>query len=133
MQLSNCCVAILVWQACGLLSITTHDWGTKHQQPRMARWFEMSYGTSTHVQWFIGAAGGRLPNWDPNANPIESWHNTLGDITGVIERASFTTMLEVNIPAICKDASLHLTAHFRTPLAAIASFHALSSISRVAA
>ena len=49
-----------------------------------------------------------LPNWTPNANPIESWHNQLGSLVGVIERASFTNLLEVNVPAICKDASLNL-------------------------
>jgi hypothetical protein len=62
------------------------------------------------MQFFIGAAKGRCPQWRPNANPIESWHNTLNTIPGVIMRASFTNMLEVNIPAICKDASVNLAA-----------------------
>ena len=62
------------------------------------------------MQFFIGAAKGRCPQWRPNANPIESWHNTLSTIPGVIMRASFTNMLEVNIPAICKDASVNLAA-----------------------
>ena len=103
----------MISQALALLYITMDDWRKVHKQKKLADWFEKSHGkgeNGEHIQFFIGAAKGRLPCWSPNSNPIESWHHTLGDIPGLISRASFTNMLEVNIPAICKDASINLHA-----------------------
>ena len=90
------------------MSITVEDWRSKHDQAKLAAWFRKSHDSDTHIQFFIGSAKGALPNWSPNANPIEAWHRTLGDLPSLIMRASFTNMLEVNLPAICKDASLML-------------------------
>ena len=92
------------------MSITMGDWKTVQKQPKIASWFEKSHGTDERLQFFIGAGKAVLPNWDTNANPIESFHNTLGDIPGVISRAAFTTALEVNVPLIFKDASVNLCA-----------------------
>jgi hypothetical protein len=97
-------------QASALLGITMHDWSRVQKQPTCAKWFEEQYGTKTGIMWFVGAAKGELPNWDPNANPIEAWHKLLQFIPAVIARASFTNMLEVNIHEIGRDAALNLTA-----------------------
>ena len=84
------------------------DWRRVQKQPKMADWFEKSHGEEERMQFFIGAAKGYLPCWSPSAQAIESWHRMLADLPGLIMRASFTNMLEVNIPAICRDASINL-------------------------
>ena len=101
---------IVIRQIAALLSVTMANWRGVLKQPRMADWFERGHNTEAKLQFFIGAADAKLPLWNPNANPIESWHNQLQHLPGVVARAAFTTALEVTIPAICKDASLSLAA-----------------------
>ena len=98
----------LLRQALALLSVVVDDWTKKHKQEKLATWFNQGHNTRQGIRFFIGAGKGRLPNWSPSANPIESWHKTLADIPEVIQRASFTTFLENNVPAICKNASVQL-------------------------
>ena len=86
------------------------NWTRVHKQGKLAQWFARAHNSDAKLQFFIGAAGSKLPIWNPNANPIESWHNQIPLIPGVVLRASFTTMLEATIPAICRDASLSLAA-----------------------
>jgi hypothetical protein len=101
---------LLLRQALALLSVVVDDWTKKHKQEKLATWFDQGHNTRQGIRFFIGAGKGRLPNWSPSANPIESWHKTLADIPEVIQRASFTTFLENNVPAICKNPSVQLAA-----------------------
>ena len=74
----------------------------------MAAWFLKCHNSNELIQFFIGAAKGRMPLWDPNANPIKSWHKTMEFLPELVMRASFTTFLEVNLPEIAFDASVQL-------------------------
>ena len=94
-----------------LLAITISDWIQVHKQPEFALMFARSHNTCARLQSFIGAAEGELPLWHPNANAIESWHNSLPNLLGLVMRTSFGRMLEKTIPAICRDASLMLAAN----------------------
>ena len=64
-------------QIAALKSITMDNWERVLKQARMAAWFERSHNTEAKLQFFIGSADAKLPTWNPNANPIESWHEQL--------------------------------------------------------
>jgi hypothetical protein len=93
-------------QVRALLSITVDDWTEQHGQGRVAEWFARAHSTDARLQFFIGAGGGELPLWNPNANAIEAWHRLGAGLRGMRMRATLTGTIEDTVRIICKDASL---------------------------